>query len=85
MEAVMTKSKSKKPDPVYNIKKQVLESMGKPKDLNLVTVQNVYNNKYRVNVFRNVNGHPHITNSYFLTCDEVGGILSSSPEIAKIY
>ncbi len=85
MEAVMTKSKAQKPDPLYIIKQQILESMGRPKDLNLVSVHNVYGNKYRVNVFRDVNGHPRITNSYFLTCDESGNVLASSPEIVKTY
>ena len=85
MEATMTKPKTKKPDPLYNIKQQLFASMGRPADLNQVSIQNVYNNKYRVNVFRNVDGHPRLTNSYFLSCDESGKILSASPEILKIY
>lgn len=88
MEATMTKPKASK-DPSFTVKQQVLGLLGKPKDLNQVTVQYVYSisqlDKYRVNVFRNINNYPHISDSYFVTCDKSGNIVTSSPEIVKQY
>ena len=68
------------------IGKQVIRELGTPKDLLKVKVHHVGADRYRVNI---VTGSDfttgRIANSFFLTADAKGKIVSSTPEIAKLY
>ncbi len=68
------------------IAKQVVQSLGLPADLFKVQVRPLGADRYRVNVFvgKEVTS-ARITNSFFLTADDEGKILKSSPEIARRY
>jgi len=68
------------------IKKQVVRSLGTPGDLLSVQVRPVGSEHYRVNIVvgKNVSS-TRIPNSFFLTADTEGNILTSSPEITKMY
>lgn len=74
-------------DTVYDfIKKQVVRSLGTPGDLLSVQVRPVGGENYRVNVVVGESvGAARIPNSFFLTTDTDGNILSSLPKIMKIY
>jgi len=74
-------------DSVNNsIRKQVVRSLGTPGDLLSVQVRPVGGERYRVNVVvgKNVSSS-RIPNSFFLTADAEGNILTSSPEILRVY
>ncbi len=68
------------------IRKQVVRSLGRPFDLLSVQVRPVGSVNYRVNVVvgKNVDS-PRIANSFFLTADAEGNILTSSPKIVSRY
>jgi hypothetical protein len=77
---------SKKSDPVYSIKTEVLKRLGKPKDYLETTVYNVYNDKYRVNIYRRTpDGGAKISDSFFITSNKQGDILLAQPPIQKLY
>src|SRR2546421_11663994 len=64
----------------------VVQSLGSPADLLKVQVRPVGRDRYRVNVFVGKDAtSARIADSFFLTADERGKILTSSPEIAKLY
>jgi hypothetical protein len=68
------------------IREQVVHSLGTPDDLLKVEVLRVGSDRYRVNVFVGkdlISGR--ITDSFFLTTDGEGNILTSSPEIVRVY
>jgi len=68
------------------IKKQVMSSLGVPNELLQVQVRPVGTNRYRANIFvGNSITSARIANSFFLSTDGDGNILSSSPKIAKSY
>jgi hypothetical protein len=68
------------------IAKQVVQSLGSPADLLKVQVRPLGRDRYRVNVFVGKYGAPaRIADSFFLTADDEGKILASSPEIARLY
>lgn len=68
------------------IAKQVVQSLGSPADLLKVQVRPLGRDCYRVNVFvGKYGGIARIANSFFLTADDQGKILTSSPEIARLY
>jgi hypothetical protein len=68
------------------IAKQVVQSLGSPADLLKVQVRPLGNDRYRVNVFVGKYGATaRIADSFFLTADDEGKILASSPEIARLY
>ena len=49
---------------------------------------NVYNNRYRVNVFRAViedNERVHLTDSFFVIADDDGEVFTFRPEIVRKY
>jgi len=74
-------------DTVNNfIRKQVVGSLGTPDDLLSVQVRPVGSERYRVNVVvgKDVSS-PRIANSFFLTADAEGNILTSSPKIVMLY
>lgn len=72
---------------VFNfIRNQVVHSLGTPCDLLAVQVRPVGSENYRVNVVVGKNvGASRIPNSFFLTTDAAGNILTSSPKIDRQY
>jgi hypothetical protein len=69
-----------------SIKKQVMRSLGKPVDLLSVQVRPVGGERYRVNVVVGKDfASSRIANSFFLTADAEGNIVTSSPRIATLY
>jgi hypothetical protein len=68
------------------ISEQVVHSLGSPGDLLKVEVRPLGGDRYRVNVF--VGTHvtsARISDSFFLTVDGEGNIVTSSPEIVRVY
>jgi hypothetical protein len=64
----------------------VVQSLGSPADLLRVQVRPLGRDRYRVNVFVGKDAtSARIADSFFLTTDDRGKILTSSPEIAKLY
>ena len=65
---------------------KVMKSLGAPRDLLKMQVRPLWENYYRVNVFTGKDaGSAQIVNSYFVTADSDGNILTSAPEIMKQY
>ena len=70
----------------FLIGRSVLKSLGSPSDMLKVKVHPVGNDRYRVNVLVGKNaGSARIANSFFLTADEKGNIVDSTPKIIKKY
>jgi hypothetical protein len=67
------------------IRARVLRLLGRPKGLLLVSVLPLWGNKFRVNVWTGDGACATIPNSYFVTADAEGTILTSEPPIAKQY
>jgi hypothetical protein len=68
------------------IGEQVLCSLGTPDDLLKVQVRRLGSDRYRVNVFvgKDVTSG-RVADSFFLKADGEGNILTSSPEIVRVY
>lgn len=68
------------------VKQQLVSSLGSPDDLLRVQVRPVGTDHYRANVFvgKDFNSG-RIANSYFISTDSDGNILSSSPKIVRMY
>jgi hypothetical protein len=68
------------------IGEQVVQSLGTPDDLLKVQVRRVGSDRYRVNVFVGKDATSgRVADSFFLTADGEGNILTSSPEIVRVY
>lgn len=68
------------------IGKQVVRSLGSPDNLLKMQVKPIGGDRYRVNVFvGNDATSGRIADSFFLTTDSEGKILTSSPEIVRMY
>ncbi|AGA24762.1 hypothetical protein [Singulisphaera acidiphila] len=68
------------------IGRQVIRSLGTPKDLLKVRVHPVGADHYRVNIVTGKDfATGKIANSFFLTADAKGKIVSSTPQIVKLY
>ncbi len=68
------------------IGKQVMLSLGLPKDLLKIRVHSIGADRYRVNIVTGKDfASGRIANSYFLTADAKGKIVSSTPPIVKMY
>jgi hypothetical protein len=68
------------------IAEQVIQSLGSPTDLFKVQVRPIGSERYRVNVVVGKDfTTARIVDSFFLTADDEGKILASSPEIARLY
>ena len=75
------------------VEEQVIAKLGKPTELNFVRASNVFDNRWRVDVWcyfdSTVTIMPtkssNIKHSYFIHVDEHGKIIDSSPEINKEY
>ncbi len=69
-----------------HIGEQIVRSIGTPDDLLKVQVRRVGTDRYRVNVFVGKDyTSGRVANSYFLTADSEGKILTSSPAIVRVY
>jgi hypothetical protein len=68
------------------IGEQVINALGKPGDFLQVQVRPLWENYYRANVFIGKEaGSAHVADSYFLTADADGNIITSTPKITKKY
>lgn len=68
------------------IRAGVLQALGLPAQLFQVTVVPLWGDKFRVNVVTGENAcSVTIPNSYFVTADDLGNILGSTPHIKKQY
>lgn len=68
------------------IGEQVVRSVGTPADLLKVQVRRVGTDRYRVNVFVGKDfTSGRVANSYFLTADSEGNILTASPNLVRVY
>jgi hypothetical protein len=68
------------------IARQVIRALGSPKDLLKIKVHPVGGDRYRVNITTGADfASGRIVNSYFLTANSHGKILSSIPQIVKQY
>jgi hypothetical protein len=68
------------------IRKQVVRFLGSPDDLLKMQVRPLGGDHYRVNVVVGKDATSgRITDSFFLTTDEEGTILTSSPEMVRVY
>ncbi|HEX3147543.1 MAG TPA: hypothetical protein VHR66_05630 [Gemmataceae bacterium] len=68
------------------IRAAVLNTLGQPALLFRVAVLPLWGNHFRVNVVTGPNAASvNIPNSYFVTADDLGNILGSTPRIQKLY
>ncbi len=68
------------------IRRQVIRSLGSPGDLLKVQVRPVGGDRYRVNVLVGKDAtSARIADSFFLTADDEGTIVTSTPAIARRY
>jgi hypothetical protein len=68
------------------IGRQVIKALGSPNDLLKVKVLLVASDRYRVNILTGKDfASGKIANSFFLAVDPKGKILSSTPQILKVY
>ena len=68
------------------IRAGVLKALGRPAGLLRVSVMPLWSNYFRVNVVTGFDATSvNIPNSYFVTADDAGAILGSTPSILKQY
>jgi hypothetical protein len=68
------------------IAEQVLHTLGQPKEMIQVQVRRLWEDHYRVNIFAGAGiTSSKIVNSYFLTTDSNGNIVTAIPKIVKQY
>jgi len=68
------------------IEKHVMQTLGRPGDLQRVQVRRLWDDRYRVNVVVGLDAaSAKIPHSYFLVVDGDGNIVASNPAIAKQY
>tara|TARA_B100000809_G_scaffold235387_1_gene253552 strand:- start:385 stop:735 length:351 start_codon:yes stop_codon:yes gene_type:complete len=75
------------------IEQQVVTKLGQPPSLNFVRASNIFDNRWRVDVWCNYDSTEtivktkcsHIFHSYFIHVDKHGKITKSDPEIKKEY
>ena len=75
------------------VEEQVITKLGKPSELNFIRASNIFDNRWRVDVWcyydSTVTIMPtkcsKIFHSYFIHTDDHGKIVKSSPEIKKEY
>jgi hypothetical protein len=64
----------------------VLSRLGEPSDLHSGQVKRAFGDKFRVNVYvRAEEGSYRVAHSYFLQADADGNVLTSSPDISRLY
>ena len=68
------------------ITRSVMTGLGRPGDLLNVTVRQVAGNTYRVNVVTGADPTlARIAHSFFVTADDRGNVLDSTPPLARHY
>ena len=68
------------------IGRQVVQTLGSPRDLLKVQVNPLGNDHYRVNLIVGKNlASARVGDSFFLTTDEEGNVVASSPKIVALY
>jgi hypothetical protein len=68
------------------IGKRVIHTLGLPRDLHLVQVRHLWEDRYRVNVLVGAEiACAKVAHSYFLVADLDGNITESTPKIIKQY
>ena len=68
------------------IREQVIHALGKPSDLRVVQVREVWNNHYRVNVIVGEHaGSVRVANSFLVAIDDEGDLVDTTPVITKQY
>jgi hypothetical protein len=66
--------------------RHVIRSLGSPGDLLKVQVRPLGSDRYRVNVLVGKEAaSARIAHSFFLTADDEGNIVTSSPEVVRVY
>jgi hypothetical protein len=64
----------------------VIQALGKPGDLYQIQVKSLWTDHYRVNVLVGADASSaRVAHSYFLAADSKGGIVTSTPKIAREY
>jgi len=69
--------KAEKPDFSTTIASEVLERLGKPSNLHKVKAINVFDNAYRVNVYRDMPDGTYITDSFFVRASDRGELVDA--------
>ena len=68
------------------IGEQVIDALGEPAGLLRVQVRHLWDSRYRVNVFVGPDVvSARVANSYFLTVDDEGTIVTSAPRMKREY
>ncbi len=75
------------------VKEQVLNKLGKPKNLDFIRASNIFENRWRIDVWCHFDSTvtimptkcSKIFHSYFVRTDTDGQIIYSNPEIEKEY
>jgi len=68
------------------ISEQVIQALGAPCDLRNVQIRRLWADHYRVNVLVGSNAsNVKVANSFFVTIDEDGKVVTSAPKITKQY
>jgi hypothetical protein len=68
------------------IGKHAINTLGRPGDLHTVQVRQLWDDRYRVNIFVGPDAaSAKVAHSYFLVVDVDGNILASTPTITKQY
>ena len=68
------------------IGRQVLQILGQPDALYSIAVRQLWEDRYRVNVFVGLDAAASkVAHSYFVIADADGNIIASSPVIARTY
>lgn len=86
-----TETKPEKREFCEQVAHQVLDAIGKAKDMFRIRAIHLFGRSYRVNVQRTIKGDYGgydkvlITDSYFITTDDGGKIVASSPTLVKKY
>jgi len=79
----------KQPNLCPTIANGILVLMGKPANLHEIAVKHLWDNRYRVNVWCDVDGMygltRRITDSFFIWSNPLGDIVEASPKIEKKY
>lgn len=68
------------------ISEQVIQALGAPCDLRNVQIRRLWADHYRVNVLVGSNAsNVRVANSFFVTIDDDGKVVTSAPKITKQY
>ena len=69
-----------------NITKNVIQTLGQPRNLHRIQVRQLWEDHYRVNIFVGTDAaSAKVIHSYFLVTHGDGSIVTASPKITKQY